>query len=216
MCGGVFGCCGVLWVFFPSDIMNDFAPPKGNKVTQRLGGRMKDPGLTLPHGQGLSNKFVCSVLTQRTKPINEKRDLLASMGYQWCVELLSQNPKVNFMSGPSINLLRTWSSMPWMSAWGLYVIIVTWSYNWWNVVNLHPFKTLRVYVFPYYPVTYWRLLLGSGDYWKMLFPHTPLDCPSSNCPTQMSNDALCYSLDIGWGNWWPVFKNQTGRSFEDG
>lgn len=43
---------------------------------------MKDPGLTLPHGQGLSNKFVCGVLTQRTEPINEKCDLLASIGYQ--------------------------------------------------------------------------------------------------------------------------------------
>lgn len=154
----------------------------------------------------MGRDWVTSLLCSDTKNQAYKWKMwpAGTMGYQWCVELLSQNPKVNFMSDPSINLFCTWSSMPWISAWGLYVTVVTWSYTWYDVVNLHPFETLRVYVFPRYPVTYWKLLLGSGDCWKVLLPHTSLHCPSSNCPAQMSNDVLYYSLDIGWGNWGSV------------
>lgn len=127
------------------------------------------------------------------------------------------NPKVNFISGPSINLFCTWSSMPWMSAWGLYVTVVTWSYTWYDVVNLHLFETLR---FMYSPI----ILSHTGHCsWGVVitgrcFFHTLL------CIAHPQTVPYRWVMMLFVTLWilgkeiedLVVFKNQTGRSFEDG
>lgn len=189
MCAWFLFC----FVCFPSDRMNDFVLLSGG---WREG---EGPRLTLPHWQGLSNKFVCSVLSQRTEPLNEKRDLLASVGISvMCgavVPKSAQNPEVNFVSGPSINLFCTQTSFECLLR--VYMWLLPPDHTLDMMLLTYPFDTSG---FVYSPSSCHILQTAPGKWWSLL-PHASLHCPSLNHPTQMSNDALCYSLDNGWGNW---------------